>query len=204
MLGLCLVLGILCGGWEVPPRSDDLPSTDMFEHHDFDASLDAAVTDIMTTERWQTCEVTPPPDLRAVFNSTATDHPGVSACYLAKQTWCESRWDPDAVSPAGAIGISQFLPSTAADLGVDPHDVRESVRGQAEYILWLRSQWTPPPWAGRTNRDVVMLGTFAYDWGLGNVLKSQKKHGWALAEDALAYMPTETQRYWQCIERGHR
>jgi soluble lytic murein transglycosylase-like protein len=39
-----------------------------------------------------------------------------------RQITKESHWDPTAISPAGARGIAQFMPSTAAWLGVDPFD----------------------------------------------------------------------------------
>jgi soluble lytic murein transglycosylase-like protein len=41
---------------------------------------------------------------------------------FVRQITKESHWDPTAVSPAGARGIAQFMPSTAAWLGVDPFD----------------------------------------------------------------------------------
>ena len=41
---------------------------------------------------------------------------------FVRQITKESQWDPTAVSPAGARGIAQFMPSTAAWLGVDPFD----------------------------------------------------------------------------------
>jgi tetratricopeptide (TPR) repeat protein len=39
---------------------------------------------------------------------------GVPPAFLAKLIWKESRFDPNAISPAGAEGIAQFMPSTAA------------------------------------------------------------------------------------------
>ena len=41
---------------------------------------------------------------------------------FVRQITQESHWDPAAVSRAGALGIAQFMPSTAAWLGVDPLD----------------------------------------------------------------------------------
>jgi soluble lytic murein transglycosylase-like protein len=41
---------------------------------------------------------------------------------FVRQITKESHWDPTAISPAGARGIAQFMPSTAAWLGVDPFD----------------------------------------------------------------------------------
>jgi soluble lytic murein transglycosylase-like protein len=41
---------------------------------------------------------------------------------FVRQITQESHWDPAAISRAGALGIAQFMPSTAAWLGVDPLD----------------------------------------------------------------------------------
>ena len=41
---------------------------------------------------------------------------------FVRQITQESHWDPAAVSRAGALGIAQFMPTTAAWLGVDPLD----------------------------------------------------------------------------------
>ena len=47
----------------------------------------------------------------------------------------ESRMNPAAVSPAGARGLMQLVPSTARALGVnDPFDAEQSIRGGATYL----------------------------------------------------------------------
>ena len=42
----------------------------------------------------------------------------VSATLLAAQLYAESNFNPFAVSPAGAQGIAQFMPGTAAAIGL--------------------------------------------------------------------------------------
>lgn len=46
----------------------------------------------------------------------------------------ESGWNPSAESPAGALGIAQFMPGTAADYGIDPLNPIQSLYAAAEYL----------------------------------------------------------------------
>lgn len=46
----------------------------------------------------------------------------------------ESGMRPDAVSPAGAVGLMQLMPTTAASLGVDPRDPAQAVDGAARLL----------------------------------------------------------------------
>jgi hypothetical protein len=46
----------------------------------------------------------------------------------------ESGFNPHAISPAGAIGIAQFEPATAAGLGIDPYDPVASLTGAAQLM----------------------------------------------------------------------
>ncbi|MCB9675168.1 MAG: transglycosylase SLT domain-containing protein [Alphaproteobacteria bacterium] len=57
---------------------------------------------------------------------------------LAAQAWKESRFEPGARSPAGALGLMQIMPATAGELGIeDPGDPEQSVRGAASYLRRL-------------------------------------------------------------------
>jgi hypothetical protein len=59
----------------------------------------------------------------------------VSAPLLAAQLMAESGFDPDAGSSAGAQGIAQFIPSTAAAYGLrDPFDPGEAIDAQAHLM----------------------------------------------------------------------
>lgn len=68
-----------------------------------------------------------------LFNAAGAQH-GVPPRVLAAIGYVESRYRTDAVSSAGAVGMMQFLPSTAASMGVDPTDPASAIDGAARYI----------------------------------------------------------------------
>ena len=72
----------------------------------------------------------------------------------------ESSFNPDAVSSAGAIGLGQLMPGTAADLGVDPYEPEENLRGSARYLRQQLDEF------GDTR-----IALAAYNAGPGNVRK---------------------------------
>jgi soluble lytic murein transglycosylase len=50
----------------------------------------------------------------------------------------ESDWNPDAVSPKGAVGLMQLMPATAVRFGVwNRFHVQENVRAGVAYLAWL-------------------------------------------------------------------
>jgi cell wall-associated NlpC family hydrolase len=65
---------------------------------------------------------------------TAEQRYGLPAGVLAAVARAESGFDPDAVSGAGAVGLMQLMPGTAAELGVDPRDPVSAVDGAARYL----------------------------------------------------------------------
>jgi hypothetical protein len=84
---------------------------------------------------------------------------------LTKLANQESGFKQSALSPKGAIGVMQLMPATAQELGVDPYDLEQNVRGGVRY------------WAKQLkffNGD-VKLATAAYNAGAGNVIKAGNK-----------------------------
>ncbi len=83
----------------------------------------------------------------------------VSASLLAAQLMAESNFNPSAVSPAGAQGIAQFMPATAASYGLrDPFDPIASIGAQARMMSGLLKQF-----------GSVELALAAYNAGPGAV-----------------------------------
>ncbi len=46
----------------------------------------------------------------------------------------ESNWNPVASSDAGAIGLTQLMPRTALELGVNPWNAQQNIEGGARYL----------------------------------------------------------------------
>lgn len=139
------------------------------------------------------CDVQPPDEYKNDFVAASRRH-GVDECLLAHQTRQESAFNPEALSPVGAEGISQFMPPTSKELGVDPWDPRESIMAQGRYLKWCMDRWSPTLY-GRTEFDIEALGLVCYNWGLGSMYASQREHGWGLYVEGEPYFPDEATHY---------
>ena len=79
----------------------------------------------------------------------------------------ESNFDFHATSPVGAVGLMQLMPSTAAGLGVNPHNPLENIIGGTIYIKNQLGRFKD--WGAYSVTDAVA----AYNAGPGAV----EKHG---------------------------
>jgi soluble lytic murein transglycosylase-like protein len=104
---------------------------------------------------------------------------------LIRQCEAESSFDQSEISKAGCIGLFQLEPSTAKDLGVDPYDWRENVKGGITYDKQLYKRY-----GGNLAKMLA-----AYNWGLGHLNKCMKRYG----ADWRAYLPTDTKKYLKRI-----
>jgi hypothetical protein len=94
-----------------------------------------------------------------LFSRAASRH-GVDASLLAAVAQQESSFNSSAVSPAGAQGLMQFMPATAAGLGVNALDPSSAIDGAARYLSNLTKQF------GSTE-----LALAAYNAGPGTVTR---------------------------------
>ncbi|WP_415921352.1 lytic transglycosylase domain-containing protein [Tateyamaria sp. SN6-1] len=66
----------------------------------------------------------------------------LDAGFFARLLWQESRFDPNALSPAGAQGIAQFMPQTAALRGLqDSNNPAEAIERSAQYLGVLQRRY---------------------------------------------------------------
>jgi hypothetical protein len=98
-------------------------------------------------------------DYRALASQIAAEE-GIDPNLFLRLVNQESRFRPDAVSPKGAMGLAQLMPGTARDLGVDPSDPVQNLRGGARYLRQQLDAFGDPT-----------LALAAYNAGPGNVRK---------------------------------
>ena len=101
---------------------------------------------------------------------------------LARQLHQESSYKPAIISgkqksPAGAVGIAQFMPATAKEFGIDPTNPWQSIDAAGKYMRQLYNRFCTWP-----------LALAAYNWGLGNVSKK-----------GVDKAPAETKNYFTKI-----
>ncbi len=71
------------------------------------------------------------------INQTAREH-GLDPLLVKAMIKVESNFNPDAVSPAGAMGVMQLMPGTAERVGVaDAFDPDENIEGGIKYMAML-------------------------------------------------------------------
>jgi len=124
-----------------------------------------------------------------------------------RQAFAESSFNPSAVSPVGAQGLTQFMPNTIIDLkknnlvgdDFNPLDASQSVDAQRKYMNWLSER----PYLNKGKfsvKQAKFLG--AYNYGAGYIkdaLTKAKKDGIDIYKTLdwvnEKYLPKETTDY---------
>lgn len=105
---------------------------------------------------------------------------GIPPTYFVRQIQLESGFNPNAQSPSGAEGIAQFMPSTAAGLGIDPWDPIQALQAAAKMMANSYHQY------GDYAKALA-----AYNAGSANLNNAIKSCG----SNWLSCMPAQTQHY---------
>jgi hypothetical protein len=114
---------------------------------------------------------------------TSAKTEGLPVGYFTKLIWRESSFKADAVSPAGAQGVAQFMPGTASARGLaDPFDPASAIPASAKYL-------------GELVRKFGNLGLAAAAYNAGEAAVDK----WL---DDKGQLPLETQDYVIAIT-GH-
>lgn len=93
----------------------------------------------------------------------AAQRHGLPPEFLAAALLQESAFDPQAISSAGAVGIAQFMPSTADDAGIDPFDPYDAIDGAARLLSEYVRGYT------RRYSNAYTVALAAYNAGPGAV-----------------------------------
>lgn len=114
---------------------------------------------------------------------------GVDANLAIQVASAESGLNPNVPdSSAGAIGVFQLEPATAAQLGVNPRDLTQNIAGGIRYLGGLLSQFG----------DSIPAALAAYNWGPGNLANAMSRWG----SDWVSHLPAETTAYVAKIIRN--
>jgi cell wall-associated NlpC family hydrolase len=121
---------------------------------------------------------TVPAEYSAMVSAAGSQCPAAPPAIIAAQLHAESNFNPTAVSPVGAQGISQFMPGTWAAYGrdenadgtADPFDPVDAIAAQGRYDCQLAADLGPALTAGKVSGDLTQLMLAAYNAGPGAVL----------------------------------
>lgn len=124
--------------------------------------------------------------------------------WFKSQGIVESRLEPRAISPVGAVGIMQILPSTYEEIQrenpyfQDIKDPRWNIAAAIYYDRDLYRKWRKPLPSG----ERLLLAFASYNAGYGRVLKALRRAPEPTGrwDEVEPYLPRETRAYVQQIQ----
>lgn len=165
--------------WRMVQQSQTDTTGDTLDTQPQDTSNTPSVFEDMISKTTTFIGLWKPPAKYANIIAMAEAQNGIPPNMLARLLYQESRYREDIItgktrSPVGALGIAQFMPATAREMGIDPLNPPQAINGAARYLARLYDKF------GNWTEALA-----AYNWGSGNV---QRK--------GLANAPTETRNYF--------
>lgn len=173
------ILALLSIGFHAGLAMADVPvidDTNLGEHEERDKATDDIENtdhDRHTIHTSVTCSVYRPgrsndpvgaananPEISGLIRRVAREE-GVEENQFLALVYQESRFNPCAKSSAGATGLTQLMPGTASQLGVNQNNIEENLRGGARYYKQQLLRYD----------GNVSLALAAYNAGPGNVNK---------------------------------
>lgn len=121
------------------------------------------------------------PEIAGLAKRVAQEE-GVNESLFLGLVYQESRFNPCATSPVGAMGLTQLMPATAKELGVNPHNIEDNLRGGARYLKQQMDRYN----------GNVSLALAAYNAGAGNV---NKYGGIPPFKETQGYVQSITQKW---------
>lgn len=104
----------------------------------------------------------------------------------------ESAFNVNAVSVAGAIGLGQLMPGTAAALGVNARDPEQNIRGAVRYLKAQLNRW-------ERSTAPVAYALASYNAGPGAV---EKYSGIPPYRETIDYVNIVSSLYYQIRKKG--
>jgi len=114
-------------------------------------------------------------DLEGIFQRYGETY-GIEYLLAAAQGYQESRLNQEVRSSAGAIGVMQLLPATAADRNVaipDIENVESNIHAGIKYMDFLRDRYFSSPDISPLDKELLALG--AYNAGPTRMISMRKK-----------------------------
>ncbi|MGI5901577.1 MAG: lytic transglycosylase domain-containing protein [Desulfitobacteriia bacterium] len=119
----------------------------------------------------------------------ASNKYGVEKDFILAVIRQESSFNPLAVSSAGAMGLMQLMPGTAASLGVKPFDIHQNIDGGTRYLRQMLDRYNG-------SKEMALA---AYNAGPGT-MQARKVH----SPKDIYKLPSETRSYVQKVMSYYR
>ncbi len=117
--------------------------------------------------------------------AAAAQRNGLPAEFVKSVVAAESAFRADAVSPKGAIGLMQLMPSTARDYGANPADPRQNIEAGTQYLRDLLVKY-------QNDDHQVLRALAAYNAGPCTV---ERYHGVPPYQETIDYIARVLRKY---------